>query len=308
MHTLNLALQGGGSHGAFTWGVLDALLDDGQLDFEGITGTSAGALNAVALASGWATAEAAGRDPREGARECLASVWRRVTNWGSLGPLAQQFLRMLGGGVLSPYQSNPMGINPLGDLLKAEIDFDAIAAHSQLRVFVSATHVNTGRAVVFGGKRLDARAVLASACLPQLFHAVEIDGEAYWDGGYSVNPALSPLISDCQCADLLLVQINPLRRTDTPRTTAEIQDRMGELTFNASLLTQMRAIDFINRLVDEGGVSHPRCRAVRVHRVDGGASLQDFPTSSRVSADAAMIQRLFNSGRATGTSSRVSSR
>jgi NTE family protein len=299
MRTLNLALQGGGSHGAFTWGVLDALLADGHLDFEGLSGTSAGALNAVALASGWATAEAAGRDPREGARERLAAVWNRVSAWGSLGALPQQFLRMLGGGALSPYQSNPLGINPLRDLLEAEIDFVAIAAHPRLKVFVSATHVNTGRAVVFSGSRLDARAVLASACLPLLFHAVEIDGEAYWDGGYSVNPALSPLISECACADLLLVQINPLRRRDTPRTTAEIQDRIGELTFNASLLTQMRVIDYINRLVSDGAVSDPGCRAVRVHRVDGGEALQAFPTSSRASADAAMIARLFEAGRAS---------
>jgi NTE family protein len=298
MATLNLALQGGGSHGAFTWGVLDALLADGRLEFEGISGTSAGALNAVALASGWATAEAAGRDPREGARECLAAVWNRVSAWGSLGRLPQQLMRMLGGGMLSPYQSNPLGLNPLRDLLAAEVDFVAIAAHPRLKVFVSATHVNTGRAVMFTGARLDARAVLASACLPLLFHAVEIDGEAYWDGGYSVNPALSPLLGECECADLLLVQINPLRIAETPRSTAEIQDRIGELTFNASLLTQMRAIDFVNRLVAEGGVSHPRCRAVRVHRVDGGAALEAYPGSSKGSADAVMIQRLCEAGRA----------
>ena len=298
MRTLNLALQGGGSHGAFTWGVLDALLEDGQLDFEGLSGTSAGALNAVALASGWATAEAAGRDPREGARERLAAVWQRVSAWGSLGSLPQQFLRMLGGGVLSPYQSNPLGLNPLRDLLEAEIDFVAIAAHPRLKVFVSATHVNTGRAVVFSGRKLDARAVLASACLPLLFHAVEIDGEPYWDGGFSVNPALSPLISECDCTDLLLVQINPLRRGETPRTTAEIQDRIGELTFNASLLTQMRAIDYVNRLVAEGAVTDPKCRAVSVHRIDGGAALQAYPGSTRASADVVMITRLFEAGRA----------
>jgi NTE family protein len=205
---------------------------------------------------------------------------------------------MLGGAVLSPYQSNPLGINPLRDLLEAEIDFVAIAKHRRLKVFVSATHVNTGRAVVFSGSKLDARAVLASACLPLLFHAVEIDGEAYWDGGYSVNPALSPLLNECGCADLLLVQINPLRVAETPRSTAQIQDRIGELTFNASLLTQMRAIDFINRLVAEGAVSHPRCRAVRVHRIEGGSALEAYPGSSRGSPDAVMIQRLCEAGRA----------
>lgn len=317
MRTLNLALQGGGSHGAFTWGVLDALLEDGRTTIEGLSGTSAGAVNAVALASGWARAEAAGRDPREGAREKLAGIWHRVTSLGSLGTLQQQFMRMLWGGLppelspgnfignawrgmLSPYQSNPLDINPLRGMLEEEIDFQAIAAHRQLKVFVSATHVTTGKAVVFTGKRLDARAVLASACLPMLFQAVEIDGEAYWDGGYSVNPALSPLIRECEAADLVLVQINPLSRPHKPRTAAEILDRINELTFNASLLTQMRAIDFVNRLLAEGAVSHARCKSVRVHRIEGGPALDAYPPSSRVSADGVMISKLFDAGRAAG--------
>ncbi|MEJ5991967.1 patatin-like phospholipase family protein [Ramlibacter sp. PS3R-8] len=317
MRMLNLALQGGGSHGAFTWGVLDALLEDGRIGIEGLSGTSAGAVNAVALASGWAKAEAAGRDPREGAREKLAGIWDRVSALGSLGALQQQFMRMLWGGLppelspgnmignawsrlLSPYQSNPLDINPLRNMLDEEIDFKAIAAHRELKVFVSATHVTTGKAVVFTGKQLDAQAVLASACLPMLFQAVEIDGEAYWDGGYSVNPALSPLVSECRTADLMLVQINPLARQQTPKKPAEIVDRVNELTFNASLLTQMRMIDFVNRLVEEGSVSHARCKSVRVHRVDGGAALESFPTSSRASADGAMITRLFEAGRVSG--------
>lgn len=298
MRMLNLALQGGGSHGAFTWGVLDALLDDGRIGFEGLSGTSAGAVNAVALASGWATAEAAGRDPREGARQALNDCWTRVSGWGSLGVLQQQVLRLLWGGLphLSPYQANPLGLNPLRDLLAAAIDFEAIAAHPELKVFVSATHVTTGKAVVFTGRKLDASAVLASACLPTVFQAVEIDGEAYWDGGYSVNPALSPLTTECRTADMMLVQINPVARRHAPRTTAAIQDRVSELTFNASLLTQMRAIDFINRLVAEGAVSHPGCKAVRVHRIDGGPSMEDLPAASRGSPDAAMIARLFRTG------------
>jgi NTE family protein len=299
MRIINLALQGGGSHGAFTWGVLDALLEDGRIGVEGLSGTSAGALNAVALASGWASAEAAGRDPREGAREALTACWTRVSGWGSLGALQQQFLKLLWGGLpqLSPYQANPLGINPLRDLLEAAIDFDAIAAHRELKVFVSATHVTTGKAVVFTGRKLDAAAVLASACLPTLFQAVEIDGEPYWDGGYSVNPALSPLTTECRTADMMLVQINPVAGARTPRTTAEIQDRVSEITFNASLLTQMRAIDFINRLVAEGAVSHPGCKAVRVHRIDGGPAMEDFPAATRGSPDAAMIAKLFRTGR-----------
>lgn len=314
---LNLALQGGGSHGAFTWGVLDALLEDGRLGFEGLSGTSAGAVNAAALAGGWTLAQRQGRDPREGAREKLAGIWYRISALGSLGTLQQQFTRMLWGGLppelspgtfignawrglLSPYQSNPLDINPLRTMLEEEIDFPAIAAQHALRVFVSATHVRTGKAVVFTGKQLDARAVLASACLPMLFQAVEIDGESYWDGGYSVNPALSPLIKECGTSDLLLVQINPLRREQTPKTSAEILDRINELTFNASLLTQMRAIDFVNQLLAEGAVSHARCKMVRVHRVDGGPALDAFPTSSRVSADGVMISQLFDAGRRCG--------
>jgi NTE family protein len=303
MRMLNLALQGGGSHGAFTWGVLDALLEDGRIGFEGLSGTSAGALNAVALASGWATAEAAGRNPREGAREKLNDCWTRVTGWGSLGSLQQQFLKLLWGGLppLSPYQSNPLGLNPLRDLLEAAIDFEAIAAHRELKVFVSATHVTTGKAVVFTGRKLDAQAVLASACLPMLFQAVEIDGQPYWDGGYSANPALSPLTTECRTADMVLVQINPVARQHAPRSSADIQDRVSEITFNASLLTQMRAIDFINRLVAEGAVSHPGCKAVRVHRIDGGPAMEDFPAASRSSPDGAMISRLFRTGREAGS-------
>ena len=317
MRMLNLALQGGGSHGAFTWGVLDALLDDGRIGLEGLSGTSAGAVNAVALASGWVRAQAQGRDPREGAREKLAGIWYRIGALGSLGTLQQQFTRMLWGGLppelspgqlignawrgmLSPYQANPLDINPLRKMLEEEIDFQAIAAQRALKVFVSATHVNTGKAVVFTGAQLDARAVLASACLPMLFQAVEIDGEHYWDGGYSVNPALSPLIKECATADLVLVQINPLARQHPPRTAAEIADRASELTFNASLLTQMRAIDFVNRLLADGAVSHASCKIVRVHRVDGGAALEAFPTSSRTSADGALINQLFDAGVAAG--------
>jgi len=314
---LNLALQGGGSHGAFTWGVLDALLADGRIQLEGLSGASAGAVNAVALASGWAVAEAAGRDPREGARETLRKVWDRVSGLGSLGAFQQQITRMLWGGLpaeyspgsvlgqawrglFSPYQSNPLGLNPLRDLLEKEIDFHAVAAHRELKVFVSATHVRTGKAVVFTGRQLDVRAVMASACLPMLFQAVEIDGQEYWDGGFSLNPPLSPLISQCRTADLMLVQINPLLQVETPRSSPEIRDRVNELTFNASLLTQMRAIDFINRLLADGAISHELCKSVRVHRVAAGAALEPFPASSRGSADGIMIAKLFKAGSDAG--------
>ena len=316
MRTLNLALQGGGSHGAFTWGVLDALLSDERITFEGLSGASAGALNAVALASGYAQGLAAGKDPRRAARDSLARVWGEISDWGTLGAVQKRIVGMLWGGLpaelapasimtaawrglLSPAQSNPLDINPLRDLLTRAIDFEAIARQRQLKVFVSATHVNTGRAVIFSGHGLTAQAVMASACLPMLFRAVTIDGESYWDGGYSVNPPLTPLIDSCAGRDLLLVQINPVRRETAPRTAPEILDRISELTFNASLLTQMRSIDFINRLIEEGALPRGRCKHVLLHRIDGGADMALYPASTRGSADGAMITRLFELGQAS---------
>ena len=311
MRTINLALQGGGSHGAFTWGVLDAFLADARIGIEGVSGTSAGAVNAVLLASGYARALAAGQDPRQGARDALARLWRTIGSWDALGTWQRQWARLLWGGAgfaqgewlgravggaFSPYQSNPLDLNPLRDLLRDQVDFGAVA-EGPLKVFVSATHVATGRAVVFSGPRLDGSAVLASACLPQLFKAVEIDGQAYWDGGYSANPALTPLIRQCASADLMLVQINPLRIASTPQTAADIRDRVNELTFNASLLTQMRTIEAINSLIAQGVLRDPSFRSVRLHRVDGGEAIHSFPASSRTSTDAAMIDALFRAGR-----------
>ncbi len=313
MRTLNLALQGGGSHGAFTWGVLDALLADPRITLEGLSGTSAGAVNAVALASGYATALAADADPRRGARESLARIWNQVAAWGTMGSLQQRFGSMLWGGLppelaptniwanamrglFSPYQSNPLDINPLRSLLEREIDFEAIARMPQLKVFVSATHVRTGRAVIFSGGNLTAQAVTASACLPMLFHAVTIDGEDYWDGGYSVNPPLTPLIGQCACADIMLVQINPLRQDSTPQKPDQILDRVNELTFNASLLTQMRSIDFINTLLAEGALQPERAKQVLLHRIDGGEAMKEYPASTKSSTDAAMIRNLFDIG------------
>jgi NTE family protein len=313
MRSLNLALQGGGSHGAFTWGVLDALLADGRIGMDGLSGTSAGAVNAVALASGWATALAAGTDPRQGAREALSRLWGRISGWGTLGTWHRQLSGLMWGGLppefapanivantfrglFSPYQANPLDINPLRKLLEEEVDFEALQRHGAPKVFVSATHVRTGKAVIFTGRALTADAVMASACLPMLFQAVEIDGEHYWDGGYSVNPPLTPLIQACDSEDLMLVQINPLQRDSTPQSTTDILDRVNEMTFNASLLTQMRSIDFVNRLLEEGALKGSGCKVVLMHRIDGGSAMQRFPVSSRTQADAIVIQKLFEIG------------
>ena len=316
MRTLNLALQGGGSHGAFTWGVLDALLADERIELEGLSGTSAGAVNAVALASGYGKGLAAREDPRRHARESLARVWGEIAAWGSLGALQERVATMLWGGLpaelaptniisntfrglFSPYQSNPLDINPLRRLLEREIDFEAIARAGKLKVFVSATHVRTGKAVIFGGSQLTVQAVMASACLPMLFKAVEIDGEHYWDGGYSVNPALAPLIDRCESPDLMLVQINPLRRERIPQTSGEILDRVNELTFNASLLTQMRSIDLINDLLAKGALQGSYCKTVLVHRIDGGSALHAWPASTKSSTDGVMIRKMFEVGQAS---------
>lgn len=315
--TINLALQGGGSHGAFTWGVLDALLADPRIHIEGISGASAGAVNAVALAGGYARGLASGGDPRQSARDALARIWGEVVALGRLGSVQQSWIKLLWGGLpeelaptnmfstamrswFSPYQANPLDINPLRDLLTREVDFAAVAALQAPRVFVSATHVNTGKATIFSGAQLTPQAVMASACLPMLFQAVEIDGEHYWDGGYSVNPAMTPLIDHCDSSDIVLVQINPLRRDQAPQTPADILDRVNELTFNASLLTQMRAIDFINRLLAAGTLRGSRCKTVRLHRIDGGGALQRYPASSRASAEPAMIRTLFELGQQSG--------
>lgn len=315
--TISLALQGGGSHGAFTWGVLDALLADRRIALDGISGASAGAVNAVALASGHARGLATGADPRQAARDALARIWEAVVTLGHAGAASQNLANLIWGGLpkefaptnlvtsamrnwFSPYQTNPLDINPLRDLLVREVDFPAIATLQAPRVFVSATHVKTGKAALFSGSRLSAQAVMASACLPMLFRAVEIDSEPYWDGGYSANPAIMPLVDHCASADIVLVQINPVLRDHTPQTPGDILDRVNELTFNASLMAQMREIDFINRLLAEGLLQGNRCRSVLLHRIDGGATLQDYPASSRGSADAGLVRTLFELGQQSG--------
>ncbi|PWW48579.1 patatin-like phospholipase family protein [Melaminivora alkalimesophila] len=314
---LNLALQGGGSHGALTWGVLDALLEDGQFLIDGVSGTSAGAMNAVALAHGFAQAARGHKDPLEAhragcelARATLARLWEGVGTLGSLTwgiplPGAGPLLGMMSHW-LSPYQTNPLDINPLRRVLEREVDFEALASarapqsSTVPQVFVCATNVRTGRGEIFTAKRLSADAVMASACLPLLFKAVEIDGEHYWDGGYSGNPALHPLIYKTDCADVLLVQINPIEHQGVPDSASEIMERMNEVTFNAALLSELRAIEFVRRLLAEGKLDARRYKSVRMHRIDGGAVLEPFGAASKLRADLAFVRRLFDLGRAAG--------
>ncbi|MEO7401790.1 MAG: patatin-like phospholipase family protein [Polaromonas sp.] len=326
---VNLALQGGGSHGAFTWGVLDALLEDGRIDIEGLSGTSAGAMNAVVLAHGLATTQGQPRATRnDAAREALGKFWTGIVDMGALSSSVSQSLSewqrapfgvlfgQLGGGIwsgaswsdeiarfwsskLSPYQSNPFDINPLKGFLESQVDFDRLAAAAQPatpRVFVVATRVSTGKAEVFSGKRLTAEAVMASACLPTVFRAVEIEGDHFWDGGYSGNPALHPLLYKCKSRDIMLVQINPIKRAELPTQPGGIADRVNEITFNAGLVAEMRAIDFVKRLLAEGRLDPAQYKDVLMHRIDGGEALEKFSASSKASTGAKLIYALRDLG------------
>jgi NTE family protein len=292
--TVSLALQGGGSHGAFTWGVLDALLEDGRVDVHGISGASAGAMNAVALGHGYTQARGRNNQP---VRDALSEFWEAVMALGQSTSWQRSWLQSWTAN-LSPYQLNPLDLNPLLKLIQSQFDFDAIGKLSDPKVFITATHVKTGKAEIFSGKRLSADALMASACLPLVFQAVEIEGEHYWDGGFSGNPALHPLIYHCKASDIVLVQLNPLARNDVPNTHAEIIDRINELTFNASLLAQMRSIDFVNRMLDQGRLETERYRPVRLHRIDGGEALEAYPASSKGNADSGLIRELHALGRA----------
>jgi len=326
---INLALQGGGSHGAFTWGVLDALLEDGRLDLEGLSGTSAGAMNAVALAHGFALAQGKPRgDRHDAARQALDSFWNGIVDMGALSSSMSRSMSkmqqapfgilfgLMGGGnwssklwtdamtrywsnALSPYQRNPFDINPLKDFLEKQVDFERLAAADKTgtpKVFVVATRVASGKAEVFSGKRLTSSAVMASACLPMVFQAVEINGEAYWDGGYSGNPAIHPLIYHCDSRDIVLVQINPIQRKQLPTKPAEIMDRVTEITFNAALIAEMRAIDFVKRLLAEGKLDPAHYKDVLMHRIDGGEALEKFTAASKSSTDRELIHSLRDLG------------
>ena len=306
--SLSLALQGGGAHGAFTWGVLDAILEDGRLAIEAITGASAGAMNAVILADGWI------EGGPEGARAQLEAFWRRVSLDGSLSEIQRTlFDRYLGfwcpdgspahlwlgawTNSLSPYAVNPLDLNPLRTVIDNLIDFERLRAAEAVKLFVTATNVWTGKGRVFERHELTAAHVMASACLPAIFQAVEIEGELYWDGGYAGNPTLYPLFYNIVSDDILLVQINPIERRTTPRTAHEIQNRLSEISFNSGLLRELRAIAFVIRLIDQGKLSRNEYKRVLMHRIHGGPRLDAFTASSRLNASWSFFQQLRDLGR-----------
>lgn len=310
---INVAIQGGGAHGAYTWGVLDRLLEDGRLEIEGLSGTSAGSMNAVVYAYGKMTGGA------DGARRLLEEFWRQVSRAGSVFspmgasawghwwtgswnldqmPVYRAFAAMTG--MLSPYEFNPMGFDPLRDIVGRLVDFDALCRGCDTRLFVSATNVRTGRVRVFRGTEVTLDAVMASACLPFLYKAVEIEGESYWDGGYVGNPSLWPFFYHTATDDLLILHVNPIERDAVPRTAPEIDNRTNEITFNASLIAELRAIRFVKRLVREDWLKDEhrgRVRDIRMHAIRADKELLDLSVASKFNPDWSFLCDLRDRGR-----------
>jgi NTE family protein len=302
---IDLALQGGGSHGAFTWGVLDRLLEENQLRIAGISGTSAGAMNAAVLADGWVDGGA------EGARSALERFWRLVSQAAALSPLQRSPLDRLMGRwtldtspayiamdlmsrVFSPYDLNLMGFNPLRDILAKTIDLDRLA-RSPIKLFVTATRVRTGRGRIFRNGEITPDVLLASACLPTMYQAIEVDGEAYWDGGYAGNPTITPLVRESDAHDTILVQINPTDRPETPRTAVEILNRLNEISFNSPLAKELRMIALLRQVVDPGNSEGARWAQMRTHRIKSDMLVQ-FGASSKLNAEWEFVTMLRAEG------------
>jgi NTE family protein len=303
---IDLALQGGGSHGAFTWGVLDRLLEEKWLTIAAISGTSAGAMNAAVLADGWTAGGA------EGARDALEQYWRRVSKAAAFSPLQRSPLDRLMGRwtldtspfyiltdlmsrVLSPYDLNPTGYNPLRSVLAESIDFERLA-HSPIKLFVTATRVRTGRGRIFRNAEITADVLLASACLPTMFRAIEIEGEPYWDGGFAGNPTITPLIRESDAHDTILVQINPTETLDAPRTAAEILNRLNEISFNSPLMKELRMIALLRQAADPGSGEGARWAKMRTHRIKSDM-LAKFGASSKLNAEWEFASMLRAEGR-----------
>ncbi|WP_207541130.1 patatin-like phospholipase family protein [Sabulicella rubraurantiaca] len=307
--TVNLALQGGGAHGAFTWGVLDRLLEDERVAFEGISATSAGAMNAAVCAFGLAAGG------RERARRALETFWMGVSDAACWSPVQPSWLDRLQENwslpwspafmgfdlvtrLLSPYEFNPLNLNPLRQVLESVVDFELLRRQeAPVRLFLSATNVRTGRVKVFAREELSADAVLASACLPFLFHAVEIGGEAYWDGGYMGNPAIFPLIYGCEARDVVVVHINPMERPDVPRTARDILNRVNEISFNSSLMREMRAIHFVTSLIDGGLGGAEGMKRMLIHSISADDVMAPLTATSKLNADRIFLRYLHDAGR-----------
>lgn len=309
---VNVALQGGGAHGAFAWGVLDKFIEDGRIEIEGVSGTSAGSMNAVVYAYG----KLKGND---GAREALHNFWKAISDagqkyspvkrmpwdqfmsgWSMENSLASEAFKLITG-TFSPYQLNPLNFNPLRDVLEAQVDFEELERESKTKLFLSTTNVRTGKVRVFHTHEVTADVVLASACLPNLFKAVEIDGEHYWDGGYMGNPVLYPLFYHTVTRDVIILHINPIERPGPPTGSNEIANRINEITFNSSLIKEMRSVHFVQKLLDDGWIKdefRDRLKYVLIHSVRADNALNDLSVASKFSSDWDFLTMLRDRGRA----------
>jgi NTE family protein len=304
---ISLALQGGGAHGAFTWGVLHRLISEPRLYIDGLSGTSAGAMNAVVFADGFI------RGSRQGAIDALARFWDRIAklNWlprtGLRGlpdaanpwqvdsdPSFMLFDLMTR--LWAPTQLNPLNMNPLRRVLAELVDFPALRRRSDVKLFVTASNVRTCKSRVFRTAELTPETLLASACLPLLFKAIEIEGEHYWDGGYLGNPAIHPLINECSSSDVVIVQINPLHRPDVPVTMRDILNRINEMTFNASLVREMFGIATVSSLIESGAIDDERYTTVRFHQISAEAELASYGALSKLNAERRFLQHLHDLG------------
>ena len=306
---VDFALQGGGAHGAFTWGVLDRLLEEPWLRIDGISGTSAGAMNAAVLVHGYADNGA------DGARAALETFWRRVARAALLSPLRRTPLDVLLGRwtldhspvfvamdlmarLFSPYDLSPGGANPLRDILAEIVDFNRLAQAS-IKLFVTATNVRTGRGRVFRNDEITPDVLLASACLPTLFQAIEIDGESYWDGGYSGNPTITPLVRECRSQDTILVQINPVERPQSPRSARDILNRLNEVSFNAVLLKELRMIALLRQVAQPDNSENAKWANMRIHRITSDVMVE-LGYSSKLNAEWEFLCMLRDEGRRAG--------
>ena len=306
---INLALQGGGSHGAFTWGVLDRLLQEPCIAIEAISGTSAGAVNAVVMAEGLV-----GGGP-ESARERLRTFWESISRGAASSPIQRSMYDILMSNwsldanpmltmfemmsrVVSPYQFNPLNLNPLKELLADQVSFTEVQSCQCIDLYISATNVQTGRVRVFTENEITADVVMASACLPYLFQAVEIDGVPYWDGGFMGNPVLFPMLECSVSRDIVIVQVNPITREETPKTARAIMDRVNEISFNAPLIKELRHLDFINCAIRRGDLKELGYTETHLHRIGGGEELAQYPASTKVNAEWAFLTQLHDAGRA----------
>lgn len=306
---VSFALQGGGAHGAFTWGVMDKILEDGRFEIEGLSGTSAGGMTAIAIAQGLA------KGGPEEARKMLTLFWTKISESGKNSPMKPSPMEKMEGKytmnqspffqafeymtrMFSPYEFNPFDTNPLRDVVNEIFDFDFIRKCKDMpKVFVAATQVYTGKVVTFGNKELKPECVLASACLPFLHRAVEVDGEYYWDGGFIGNPALYPLIYNCETPDIVLVRINPINRPTLPTHARDIMDRLNEITCNAAMMREMRAVAFITDLIDDGKVKEGALTRLFMHDIAAEEEFQKLNFSSKLNSEWDFLTHLRDVGR-----------